>query len=294
MNTLARQITRALGGQWLGTSGMARCPAHLDRVPSLSVSYGEGRRVLVHCHAGCEQKAVVSALRRLGLWPGTNHPPAELNAVAIGYQPQTSVPDSSNCEHASQTWRSAFKPEGTLAERYLRHRGITIPVPASLRFVPHSFHAPTRQRLPAVVAAVHDSAGAISAIQRAFIRNDGSGKAEVAPAKMCLGALGDGAVRLAPAGETVGLCEGWETGLAAMQLYELPIWCSLGASRMRCVVLPPSVRKVVIFADNDAAGREAAERTANVHRCHGRWVEIRWPILGADFNDELMQRANDD
>jgi hypothetical protein len=88
------------------------------------------------------------------------------------------------------------------------------------------------------VAAVQDSESAISAVQRVFIRKDGLGKAEVSPAKMCLGIQGDGAVRLAPAAEVTGLCEGWETGLAAMQLYEVPIWCCLGASRMHNVVLP--------------------------------------------------------
>ncbi len=38
------------------------CPAHDDRNPSLSVSQGEGGRVLIKCHAGCETEAVVAAL----------------------------------------------------------------------------------------------------------------------------------------------------------------------------------------------------------------------------------------
>jgi len=93
---------------------------------------------------------------------------------------------------------------------------------------------------------------------------------------------------LAPASEVMALCEGWETGLSALQLYGLPVWASLGASRMNRVRLPDIVRKVVIFADNDIAGREAAERTAQVHRDLGRIVEIRLPATGTDFNDELI------
>ena len=54
------------------------------------------------------------------------------------------------------------------------------------------------------------------------------------------------------------------------------------------MVFPPFVRKIVIFADNDAAGRDAAERTAEIHRHNGRSVEIRWPAVGTDFNDELI------
>jgi len=48
----------------------ARCPAHEDHSPSLSIAEKDGR-VLVHCHAGCEQAAVIDALRARGLWPET-------------------------------------------------------------------------------------------------------------------------------------------------------------------------------------------------------------------------------
>jgi len=108
---------------------------------------------------------------------------------------------------------------------------------------------------------------------------------------LSLGHLGDGAVRLAPAAEVLGLCEGWETGLSALQLYGLPVWASLGASRMHRVRVPDLVRRVVIFADNDVAGRKAAERTAQVHRDLGRTVELRLPAHGIDFNDELNARG---
>jgi putative DNA primase/helicase len=47
---------------------VARCPAHDDRNPSLSLKDADGR-VLVHCHAGCAQRAVVEALKDLGVWP---------------------------------------------------------------------------------------------------------------------------------------------------------------------------------------------------------------------------------
>lgn len=45
-----------------GAGWMARCPAHEDRRPSLSVSAGEDGRALVHCHAGCPALSVCSAL----------------------------------------------------------------------------------------------------------------------------------------------------------------------------------------------------------------------------------------
>ena len=45
-----------------GADWAARCPAHDDDQPSLSVREGDGGRVLVNCHAGCETSAVVAAL----------------------------------------------------------------------------------------------------------------------------------------------------------------------------------------------------------------------------------------
>ncbi len=44
-------------GRW-----MACCPAHEDRNPSLSIGIGGDGRVLLHCFAGCEFSAVISAL----------------------------------------------------------------------------------------------------------------------------------------------------------------------------------------------------------------------------------------
>jgi len=45
----------------------ARCPAHDDRSPSLSVGIGDDGRVLLNCHAGCTPESVV---RAAGLeWP---------------------------------------------------------------------------------------------------------------------------------------------------------------------------------------------------------------------------------
>jgi hypothetical protein len=41
---------------------MARCPAHDDRTPSLSIAQGDDGRVLLHCHAGCEHRAIAAAL----------------------------------------------------------------------------------------------------------------------------------------------------------------------------------------------------------------------------------------
>jgi len=65
----AETVARALGGaRRSGTGWNCRCPAHDDRNPSFSVTERDGM-ILVHCHAGCDQEAVIEALRARGLWP---------------------------------------------------------------------------------------------------------------------------------------------------------------------------------------------------------------------------------
>ncbi len=284
----ARQLVRALGGDWLGEYGMARCPAHLDRTPSLSIKNEKGK-VLVHCHAGCSQQKVLAALRKLGLWP--------CSAITANFQNKGSdVPikpnslKSPNIEIAQAIWNDATAIEGTPAEIYLCSRSIAVPAPASIRYVPNCFHA-AGIRLPAVVAAIQNSRGILTAIQRVYLRPDGVGRAEFDNNKSSLGRMDDGAVRLGSASEVLGLSEGWETGLSAIQLCSVPVWAALGAGRMHQVRVPDAVREVIIFADNDQPGREAAERTAHVHDRSGRRVQIRLPSIGKDFNDELISKG---
>ena len=50
-----------------GAKGNVHCPAHHDTNPSLSVVDKDGI-VLVNCHAGCTQDAVIEVLKERGLW----------------------------------------------------------------------------------------------------------------------------------------------------------------------------------------------------------------------------------
>jgi len=68
---IAAELTKALDGHRGGAGWMARCPAHEDRKPSLSISSGKDDRALVHCHAGRGQRDVIAILRQRGLWETT-------------------------------------------------------------------------------------------------------------------------------------------------------------------------------------------------------------------------------
>jgi len=60
---LDRVLSRLEGVRKLSTPGwIARCPAHHDRHPSLSIGVGKDCRVLLKCHAGCPVERIVEAL----------------------------------------------------------------------------------------------------------------------------------------------------------------------------------------------------------------------------------------
>jgi Protein of unknown function (DUF3631) len=58
------EIVQRLNGKRSGEGWKAKCPAHIDRMPSLSIKEGSDGRVLLHCHAGC---SIDDILRVLGL-----------------------------------------------------------------------------------------------------------------------------------------------------------------------------------------------------------------------------------
>lgn len=58
----AREIAQRAGARQSGKSWIARCPAHDDRAPSLSIGEGHDGRVLLRCHAGCAVDAILQSL----------------------------------------------------------------------------------------------------------------------------------------------------------------------------------------------------------------------------------------
>jgi hypothetical protein len=60
----AHSLTIALGGRWNGRYGMACCPVHADRTPSLKISDDPGKSdgIDLVCFAGCEWREVKAAL----------------------------------------------------------------------------------------------------------------------------------------------------------------------------------------------------------------------------------------
>ena len=286
----AESIAKALGGRKAGKGWVARCPAHDDRTPSLSIQDADSDKVLVRCHAGCDQARLISTLRSRGLWPENgSRVPGRSAPRAV----TTSHPDrdeAKRTEVALSIWKASRPTEGTPVETYLAARGLHS-LPQTIRF-----HAGLRHPFgaiwPTMLALVtHGFDDAPLAIHRTFLARDGSGKAPVDPNKMMLGSCRGGAVRLAPAGDVLMVGEGIETSLAAMQATGHPAWAALSTSGLRTLDLPNEVHDVIVLADGDDAGEAAARCAALRWKSDGRRVRIAHPTQGMDFNDMLLGSA---
>jgi putative DNA primase/helicase len=77
----ADSIARALEARRSGHAWIAKCPAHDDHNPSLSVREADGK-VLLHCHGGCSQRDVIEALKARGLWESSLSPMVQRRIVA--------------------------------------------------------------------------------------------------------------------------------------------------------------------------------------------------------------------
>jgi putative DNA primase/helicase len=274
----AHDIVRSLKGKWHGSYGTARCPAHKDKAPSLSLSIGADGKTLVKCHAGCSQDAVIGALTALNLWDGK---PTNL-------RPFTPPEPNRNGEYAMKLWGEALPATGTIVETYLASRGITIPIPDVLRFHPGLKH-PDGGVWPAMVAIVqHGVSGEPLAIHRTFLKPNGSGKAPVPRQKMMLGPCQEGAVWLSKLGDRLCVAEGIESALSVLQATGRPTWAALSTSGLRALNLPDKVTKVTICADADEPGEEAAVYAGRRWRGAGLEVKIARPHEGTDFNDQLQ------
>jgi hypothetical protein len=131
------------------------------------------------------------------------------------------------------------------------------------------------------------------AIHRTYLARDGRGKAPVSPSKMMLGPCRGGAVRLAMPDDVLMIGEGIETCLAAMIATGHAAWAALSTSGLRTLELPPDIRNLIILADGDEAGEEAALHAGLRWKGEGRRVRIARPPSGFDFNDVLIGRHAD-
>lgn len=176
---------------------------------------------------------------------------------------------------------------------YLASRGL-LPLPADCTLRAHAgvdyWHEKQRiARFPALVADVRDIDGELVTVHVTYL-HQGAKLASHEPRKILsplTGRIGC-AARLMPLdGVTLGIAEGIETALAAAKLHGVPTWASLNAGLLAKFEPPEGVQRLIVFADRDVAGFEAAARL--MERLQGRCaLELRVPRESAkDFADQL-------
>lgn len=187
-------------------------------------------------------------------------------------------------------WKDSCPIAGTLAEKYLANRGISIALPGTLRYHPKLWHSPSKQKLPCMIAAITKwpNKGLIG-IHRTYLDPTGKVKALIKPNKMMLGQVNSGAVRLSPVSNNLIIAEGIETALSLLCADpQACVWAALSAGSFKNLILPSTAQSILIAADNDPTGLRAAMEASKRWISEGRRVKIAIPLKGNDMNDLLQ------
>jgi putative DNA primase/helicase len=281
------------GRDWIGA-----CPSCGYRA-GFSVTERDGRLLCYCAVGGCDWPSISAALVKRGLVDNRRELKRSRRLPARIILPPPAPPKSevdisslNNWQAAARIWRGSVPAAGTLVEEYLRSRGIVGPLPDVLRYATDLWHRESGTRGPGMVALVEHHVLGHVAIHRTWLREDGSGKADLDPNKMTLAPIEGAAIRLAPIGPygDLAIAEGIETALSFMLLTGAPTWSAISANGIETLVLPPEVKFVGIAADPDPVGLRAAHIAARRWAAEGRRVRIAQPPLGMDFNDVLLAR----
>jgi DNA primase len=276
---------RRAGNEW-----KACCPFHTDKSPSFTIYEGGQRFKCFGCGAAGDVLDFVQQMHGVGL-------PEAARMLDGGFIPCTeiaplpsSADTSDRSDEARAIWRDSVPVQGTLAETYLRSRGIDIPLPPTLRFAKLRYGTKGRE-WPCLVAAVTGPDNKLSGIQRTYLADDGLGKAEFPKSKLSLGRVSGSAIRLAPVTRELVVCEGLEDGLTLQQELGVSVWVAAGSSMLPAMRFPPIVEVVRIGGDADQAGRAAADKAARAFAERGLAARVFFPVDAKDFNAELMRGA---
>jgi putative DNA primase/helicase len=188
-------------------------------------------------------------------------------------------------------WAQRRPIAGTPAERYLRGREITCPLPATIAYLPPA----KPEHHPALIAAfalahevepgILNEPRDVGAVHLVLLKSDGSGKAftedEVQQGKknkFTVGSPAELPIVLAPPNDLLGLAvtEGIEDGLTAHQATGFGVWVAGSGGRMPALakLLPGYIEAVTVYAhSDDKTGRDGALKLAEA--LHRRGIEVR-------------------
>jgi hypothetical protein len=296
--TDAATLTRTLRGKWRKHYGSAPCPVcqpeRRKGQNALTLADGRDGRLLLNCKkSACDFADILAAA---GIRSGDYRPPDP--AIIAQREREERAQAEKRARQARAVWDEALPIGGTIAETYLRGRGITCDLPGTLRYHPSCWHA-SAQRLPALVALIEGADG--FAVHRTYLRADGNGKAGLEGGdKLMLGSTQGGAVRFASGPGPLLIGEGIESTASAFILHGDPTanaWAALSTSGLRGLRLPrfgafgklgSGRASLIVAVDGEKAGRNAGREIAERAAGLGWQVSIADPGDGSDFNDRLI------
>jgi hypothetical protein len=201
-------------------------------------------------------------------------------------------------ERARRLFRITQPLSGTLADSYLRQRGILrASLHPALRFHPSCYYrdlvSGRTSSYPALIAAVTDQAGAITGVHRTWLDPEGNGKARVEDPRRALGGLLGNAVRFRfPVQGPVPVMaagEGLESMLSLSHVMPgMPVVSALTANHLAAFRPPTGCLRLYVAADADAAGRHGIEGLSCGAQALGILPLVLAPELG-DFNEDLRR-----
>lgn len=253
---------------------------------------------------GCNRTGVRgswAARDRLVMTPGERAELARRVEAASGKrQAQQRERWKENAQRIARMWAQCEPvTTGDPCALYLMRRGFheLRTLPEVLRYHPAMPYWDDGEKLgtfPALVAPIVAPDGRMLALHRTYLTDDGRKAAVPSPKKLSAtaGLLTGGCIPLHdPAQDCVGIAEGIETALAAWCASGVPTVAAYCAGNLAAWQWPASVRRIVIFADADKAGREAADTLRARAKAEGMRVDMLTPSdPGSDWCDVWARR----
>jgi hypothetical protein len=262
--------------------------------------------------------AVAEAKRRLGIEDGFTPTgqrrisdeelalrEAEARARAEAREAAHAADREKKSKRARHLYLSGTPIAGTPAEAYLTGRGIEIgaPWPNALRFQAETWCADTRDKRPAMLAAIFTAQGVQIGVHRTYLQacpRRGWTKLDIADAKKVMGPMWGGFVPISkgssrkpmaamPQGEAVYVTEGIEDALVVrMMKPEARVIAAISLGNMGAVVLPEAAKELVMVCDRDQSEKAqlTLERSIGRQQARGLAVRVVMPPQGVkDMND---------
>jgi len=288
MMRLEEIVGRLEGVKPSGDGYIAKCPAHDDGTPSLSISEGENGTILAHCFAGCEFDEIVAAI---GL---------EMQDFSNANGRDQHPPRSRPVEQPIEKTISLPIPDGQIEKlhlaltpkmrKYLRENRVLSDSVIDRYQLGFENRGGRRITIP-----VHDSGAQVIDIRRWLSPEQRKTDDDK---KILHWKTGFGAARLYPIDELVSdelvLTEG-ELDALALNSHSIPaITATCGASTWPDSLSEPfRGKRVTVLMDHDVAGQRGAEKRAESLSRHGAEVLVAdWPEdreEGWDVTDELRE-----